>query len=299
MATEAPFPKTQCVALAMSAPAPYADAELVSERLAWEERASSFEPPDVLFTDLTIGGVEAEEATCAGACADRTMLYLHGGAFVAGSKRTHRRVTAALARRRFCRVFALNYRLAPEHSFPAAINDALAAVADLQSPLHEPSKLILAGDSAGGGLVLATMLALRDRRLPQPSCAWAISPWADLTRTVADFSRFQPDPVLDPRSLVRAASLYVGRHDAGDPLISPANGDYRELAPILLQVGAREMLIADAFAVAQASALANVSATLEILPDMDHSYVLTSGLDPRADQYIDQASAWIAARTQR
>lgn len=252
------------------------------------------------FHPLSLGGVAAEEARSGahGVPSDRTMLYLHGGGYVAGSCRTHHRVTAALARHGTARIVALDYRLAPEHPYPAALDDAVTAVLALLEQVDHPRALAIAGDSAGGGLALATLLALRDRGAALPGCAWLISPWTDLTRPAEDDPSCPPDPVLTAASLARSAAAYADGHDPFDPLISPAYGDFRSLPPMLVQVGAREMLIDDALAVIRAAAFANVSATLQVLPDMTHSYVLADGMHDAIEHHIDGAMRWITHHTE-
>lgn len=274
-------------------------ATLEQERADWEERSAAFRPPDIEFARIGLAGLPAEEVTYQGGSDSTgvTILYLHGGGYVAGSSRTHRRVTAALARRGIGRTVSIDYRLAPEHAFPAALHDVLAAISVLRPPTSNPAPLVLAGDSAGGGLVLATMLALRDRNLLQPNCSWLISPWTNLTRPADNESYCPHDPVLTSASLAQSAQLYVGAHDASCPLISPAYGDYTALAPMLVQVGARELLIDDALAVARAAAMANVEATIQIMPNLEHSYVLSANLDLRADRYFEDAISWIRLRT--
>lgn len=275
------------------------DTSLAQERAGWEARSALFQPGDVTFHTLSLGGVAAEEARnrAHGVPPDRTILYFHGGGYVAGSCRTHRRVTAALARHDTARIIALDYRLAPEHPYPAALDDAVAAVLAVLEQVEHPSALALAGDSAGGGLALATLLALRDRGAALPECAWLISPWTDLTRPAEDDPSCPPDPVLTAASLARSAAAYAGGHDRSDPLISPAYGDFRSLPPMLVQVGAREMLIDDALAVIRAAAVANVSATLQVLPDMTHSYVLADGRHDAIERHIDDAMRWIICHT--
>ncbi len=276
------------------------DALLAQERKDWEARSALFQPDDVTFHKLRLGGVEAEEvrSRTPGAPPARTILYLHGGGYVAGSCRTHRRVTAALARRGSARIVALDYRLAPEHPYPAALDDAVAAVLALLKTVAHPHALALAGDSAGGGLALATLLALRDRGAARPGCAWLISPWTDLTRPAENGPSCPPDPVLAPASLARSAAAYAAGHDFSNPLISPAYGDFRSLPPMLVQVGAREMLIDDALAIIRAASFANVSATLQVLPDMTHSYVLLAGLEDGVERLIDGAMRWMVHHTE-
>lgn len=273
----------------------HSDTPLARQRRDWEARAALFQPDDVTFQQLMLGSVAAEEAisrTC-GTLPDRVILYLHGGGYVAGSCRTHRRVTAALAQYDSARVIALDYRLAPEHPYPAALEDAVAAVLALLETVAHPRAIVLAGDSAGGGLALATLLRLRDHGAPRLGCAWLVSPWTDLTRPAGGGRPCPPDPVLCAASLAAAASAYAGERDASDPSISPAYGDFRSLPPMLVQVGAREMLIDDALAVVRAAALANVSATLQLLSDKTHSYVLLAGIEDGVASPIEDAMQWI------
>lgn len=276
-----------------------AETPLAQQRQEWEAHAALFQPNDVTFQKLTLGGVAAEEAiswTCA-TPPHRVILYLHGGGYVAGSCRTHRRVTAALARYDTARVIALDYRLAPEHPYPAALEDAVAAVLALLETVEHPRAITIAGDSAGGGLALATLLTLRDRGVPRLGCAWLVSPWTDLTRPADGGRPCPPDPVLTAASLARSAKAYCAGHDASDPRISPAKGDFRSLPPMLVQVGAREMLIDDALAITRAAAFANVSATLQVLPDMTHSYVLLAGLEDAVERPLDVAMHWMTHHT--
>lgn len=271
------------------------DPLLVRERADWEASAAVFRPDDVTFRRLELGGVGAEEASLRtdGAPPERAILYLHGGGYVAGSSRTHRRVTAALARHGGARVVALNYRLAPEHPYPAALDDAVAAILALRNTVEHSGAVALVGDSAGGGLALATLLALRDRGEALPGCAWLVSPWANLTRPADHDPSCPLDPILTPGSLARSAAAYVGRHDAAHPLISPVFGDLRSLPPLLVQVGTRELLIDDALAIVRAAAVANVSARLEVLASTTHSYVLFAGVEEDVDRQIDAAMQWV------
>lgn len=277
------------------------EASLALRRMEWERAADLFQADDVAFTPCSLGGVPAEEVRrrVGRTAPDATILYLHGGGYVAGSPRTHRPVTAALARQGLARVVALDYRLAPEHPHPAALDDAVEAVLALLGGGQEPERVALAGDSAGGGLALATMVALRNRGLAQPGCAWLVSPWTDLTRPAEGGRPCPPDAILSSASLARSAALYAGAHDLDGPLISPAGADLRGLPPTLIQIGAREMLIDDALAVARAAAFANVSLTLEVLPDMGHSYVLSNASERPVEKNIRHAARWIRTRLSR
>lgn len=276
------------------------DPSLAEERADWEATAALFQPDDVTFRQVEIGGVAAEEASGkTDGAPGRTILYLHGGGYVAGSCRTHRRVTAAMARQGVAQIFALDYKLAPEHPYPAALDDAVAAVCALRDTVEHPRAMALAGDSAGGGLALATLLALRDRGEALPGCAWLVSPWTNLTRSADHDPSCPPDPILTPGSLARSAAAYAGRHDASHPWISPAFGDLRSLPPLLIQVGAHELLIDDALAIVRAAAIANVAAMLEILPAMPHSYVLMAGVSADADHWINGAMRWVTLHTER
>jgi len=229
-------------------------------------------PADVHCHHVSADGVAAEWIEAPGADAG-VILYLHGGAYALGSIDTHREFIARLARAARMRGLATNYRLAPEHPFPAALEDTTAAYGWLLAQGVEPSRIIVAGDSSGGGLALAALIALRDAGKPLPAGAVCLSPWTDLTLSGASIQRKAlVDCMLDADSLEMYAKLYAGERDRRSPLISPLFADLSHLPPLLIQVGTDEILLDDAARCADRARQAGVDVTLEIWDEMFHVF---------------------------
>ena len=228
-------------------------------------------PDDVATERIDMGGVEGLNLTPPGAADRSSLLYLHGGGYGGGSSRSHAELAARVGRAAGSGVFAPDYRLAPEHPFPAALDDAVRAYTWLLG-LHggDAGAIALAGDSAGGGLALAASVRARDSGLPLPRALALISPWVDLTCTSPSWdSRFEGDPVLD-HSLREAAGSYLAGHDPHDPLASPLFADLTGMPPTLITVGTHEILYDDAVSLAQALEGAGVEARLEIGHELIH-----------------------------
>jgi len=229
-------------------------------------------PLDLETEPVSANGVPATWFIPPGA-ARGTMLYLHGGAFTIGSVDTHRELLGRLAKTTGRRILAIEYRLAPEHPFPAALEDALASFRWLLEQGHESRELILAGDSAGGGLALSAVLALRDTKEPLPAAVVCLSPWADLALEGSSIeSRAEADIILSSGGLRRMAVLYAGGRDLKSPQLSPVYADFHGLPPLLLQVGEDEILHDDCIRVAAKARDAGVQVTLEIYPQMFHVF---------------------------
>jgi acetyl esterase/lipase len=229
-------------------------------------------PADVHCQPVSAEGVAAEWIEAPGADAG-VILYLHGGAYALGSIDTHREFIARLARAVRMRGLAINYRLAPEHPFPAALEDSATAYDWLLAQGVEPSRIIIGGDSAGGGLALAALVALRDAGKPLPAGAVCISPWTDLTLSGASIqSKAHADCVLDADSLEMYAKLYAGERDRTTPLISPLLADLSGLPPLLIQVGTDEILLDDARRCADKARQAGVDVALQIWDEMFHVF---------------------------
>ncbi len=204
---------------------------------------------------------------------DRGVLYLHGGGYVLGSLNTHAELMARFAASCRAPVLGVDYRLAPEHPFPAAVDDAVAAYDRLVEQGIKPESIVLAGDSAGGGLALACMLALKAAGKPMPAGAVLLSPWSDLTATGDSINtRADVDPMISPALLQPMADTYVGTANPGDPLISPLFGDLTGLPPLLIQVGDFEILLDDSTRLAKAAEAAGVEVELEIFPGGFHVF---------------------------
>jgi monoterpene epsilon-lactone hydrolase len=240
-----------------------------------------------------LGGVPGEWVSAGGVPA-ATLLYLHGGGYFACSPVTHRAITGAFANRGF-QVFAPDYRLAPEHPFPAAVDDAVQVYKALLDQTPAPS-LIIAGDSAGGGLALATLLAARTAGLPMPSSAVLFSPWTDLAATGDSLkSNHKRDPMLRGERILEATGFYVNGANPKNPLISPLYADLTGLPPLSIQVGESEVLRDDSTRLAARATAAGVRVDLKIWENMPHVWPLFQVFLPEARAAIAEASAFIKA----
>ena len=235
-------------------------------------------PPDVRTLAVDAGGVPAEWTWTPVADPNRVLLYLHGGGYISGSIKSHRAMVAEAGRRARARTLALEYRLAPEHPYPAALQDALAGYCFLLSTDIDPKDIIVGGDSAGGGLTLALILSLRDAHLPLPGRAWCISPWVDLAMTGPSLaSKAAADPIIQKGYLIELATAYLDGTNERAPLVSPLYADLRGLPPIFIQVGSAETLLDDSVRLARALGEADVPVTLEVYRDMIHVWPLFFG----------------------
>ena len=253
-------------------------------------------PDDVRQSPTTIGGVSAIEVTAPGANvdADPVILYFHGGVYVIGSAATSVPLVAELARRTGVRVMTLDYRLAPEHPYPAAVDDAQDAYRGLVEQGVDPGRIALAGESAGGGLAVATLLALRDAGTPLPSCAFLMSPYADLTLSGDSVThREAVDRTLTPEGLRLRIPNYVAGADASDPLISPVFADLTGLPPLLIQVGSNEILLSDALRLARRAAMADVTVTLDVTDGVPHVFQAFAAMLDEADAALVRAAAFL------
>src|SRR3954447_6442367 len=253
-------------------------------------------PDDVRQSPTTIGGASGIEVTARGADADRVILYFHGGVYVIGSAATSVSLVAELARRTGARVITLDYRLAPEHPYPAAVDDAQDAYRGLLEQGVDPGQIALAGESAGGGLAVATLLGLRDAGTPLPSCAFLMSPYGDLTLSGDSMaSREAVDRTLTPEGLRLRIPDYVAGAEAADPLISPVFGDLTGLPPLLIQVGSNEILLSDALRLAERAAMADVTVTLNVTDRAPHVFQAFAAMLDEADAALDRASTFLKA----
>ncbi|MEO9191962.1 MAG: alpha/beta hydrolase [Acetobacteraceae bacterium] len=232
-------------------------------------------PPDVRVESVEASGVAAEWTVTPEADPNRVLLFLHGGGYVSGSIASHRAMVAEAGRQAGVRTLALGYRLAPEHPFPAALEDALSGYHFLLSSGIDPRNIVIAGDSAGGGLTIAALVSLRDAGVKLPSCGWCISPWVDLGMTGASMDgKAAVDPMIQKPYLQELATAYLAGGDPRAPLVSPLHADLRGLPPLLIQVGAAETLLDDSVRLAGVAGAADVAVTLEVYPEMIHVWPL-------------------------
>ncbi|RKN38532.1 alpha/beta hydrolase [Streptomyces hoynatensis] len=251
-------------------------------------------PEGVATRRTALGGRPALDLEPAGAADRRRLLYFHGGGYLVGSPDTHAGLAGALAARAGLRATSVDYRLAPEHPFPAAVDDGLAAYRALLAGGADPRELVVAGDSAGGGLGIATLLAAREAGLPQPAAVVVFSPWVDLTLSGASMrAKEEADPIFSEADIRAYADLYVGAGDRSHPLASPVLADLSGLPPLLVQAGANEVLLDDAVRLAGRAGAADVAATLEIGPGLPHVYQHEHGRLDEADAALDRAARFL------
>ena len=225
---------------------------------------------------------------------DRAVLYLHGGGYAICSLDTHRKLAGDISRASGMPLLLIDYRLAPEHPHPAAVDDALAAYRWLLDTRHPASRLGLAGDSAGGGLTMATLLAIRDAGLPMPAAAACLSPWVDLECAGESVTtRADLDPMVTGGLLKRMADWYLAGGDARAPLGSPLHGDLSGLPPLLVHVGEAEVLHDDSIRLADRARAAGVDVTLTVYPDMIHVWHSFAGMVPEATEAVAQVGAFL------
>ncbi|HET7409489.1 MAG TPA: alpha/beta hydrolase fold domain-containing protein [Paracoccaceae bacterium] len=225
----------------------------------------------------------------------KVVLYLHGGAYLAGSVTTHRHLGAALAGAAGARLLMPEYRLAPEHPFPAALEDAAAAYGHLLDAGYDAERIALAGDSAGGGLVFALLLRLAAEGRPLPCCAVGFSPWADMTGRAPSLNGNERRDVMLPAGrLPEVVRFYLRDHDAEDPLASPVFGNWRDPPPALIMASRSEILLDDAIGLAEALRRGGGDVRLELWRGLPHAWPLFAGLLPEADLAVAQAGAFIA-----
>jgi acetyl esterase/lipase len=230
---------------------------------------------DVSVEPVSANGVRAEWTSTPQADRYTALLYLHGGGFVIGSLDSHRHLVAEAGRAANAWALALDYRLAPEHPFPAAVEDALTGYRFLLSKGYGPDRIAIAGDSAGGGLVVSAMIAIRDAGLPQPSCGWCISPWVDMEAIGETMStKAAADPTVQRAGILDMAGMYLNGANPRSPLAAPLYADFAGIAPLLIQVGAVEIFLDDAIRLARAAGGADVRVDLQIWPDMIHVWHL-------------------------
>jgi acetyl esterase/lipase len=251
-------------------------------------------PPHVDVKQTTVGNIAAEWLRPVGTTDNRAVLYLHGGAYTMGSCTTHRALASRIAIASQTPALLPEFRLAPEYPFPAALEDGVAIYRWLIEQGISPQKMVVAGDSSGGGLAIALTVLLRDKDVPLPAAITCLSPWADLELTGESLTtRAQVDPMCSLEESQYHAVHYIGKHDAQAPLVSPIYADLHGLPPILIQVGDREILLSDAIRLTERARKDGVDAELEVWDGMWHVWHLFARYVPEGQRAIDKIGAFI------
>jgi acetyl esterase/lipase len=253
-------------------------------------------PAEVTVTRAVLGGVPVAEITVDGVEPRHVVLYFHGGVYVMGDAFLAAGLAAQVGRRTSAKVISVDYRLAPEHPYPAAVDDALAAYEALLHDGTAPCDIAFAGESAGGGLAIATLVNARDHGLPPPAAALAMSPYADLTLagTTMD-TKHAADPLLSREALQPRVTDYTSGQDAALGLISPVFADLSGLPPLIIQAGTHEVLLDDAVRLARQAAAADVEVTLDITPGVPHVFQAYYPILDEAAAALDRAGQFLSA----
>ena len=253
-------------------------------------------PDGVAVEPVKVGALAGEWLMPADRVDDRVVLYLHGGGYVLGSLETHRALAAQLSLKAGADVLTVDYRLAPEQAFPSAVHDAVDAFAWVRT-VRPDARVAMAGDSAGAGLAVAALTALRDAGSSLPSCVVCMSPWSDLALTGSSIDANEAnDPQMSRRLLEEMARAYLGGTDPGDPLASPVRADLRDLPPMLIQVGGAECLLDDGLALAAAAERSGVDVTLERWDGMFHVWHALAPRLPQAERALSAIGDWLRGR---
>lgn len=251
-------------------------------------------PDDVAVTHRVLGGIPVVDVEIAAVGTADVILYFHGGGYALGSATASVGLASELSRRANARAISVNYRLAPEHPHPAAVDDALAAYRGLLQEGHPPSRVAFAGESAGAGLTVATLVAARNAGLPMPCAAVLMSPWTDLTLSGPSMAaKAAVDPVLSEAALSRRVDDYVRGGDRSAPLVSPLFADLRGLPPLLIQAGSHEVLLDDATRLAAHAASADLTVSLEVTAGVPHVFQGFAGILDEGVEALASAGAFI------
>jgi len=285
------------VTLLRTRPAP-ATQDVIESRARFEKMGGFLGgAPDAKCEKVDVDGVPAEWVSAPDVDASRAVLYLHGGGYAIGSINTHRRLAFDISAASGARVLLLDYRLAPEHPFPAAVDDTATAWRWLLKQGFANTKLAIAGDSAGGGLTIATLVNLRDRKLGLPACAVAISPWVDLEGVGTSMTaRSEQDPMVQKAGLGWMADMYLAGKDARTPLAAPLHADLKDLPPVLVQVGTAETLLDDATRIAERLHRAGGEVKLSVWPNMLHVFPLFAPILSEGMEGCREIGQFIKAR---
>ena len=251
-------------------------------------------PEGVIVSETYAGGCRAYWNDAPGGSKDHVVLYLHGGGYVIGSPKSHERLVGHIAKAAGCRVLNVDYRLAPEHPHPAAVTDATNAYSWLLGQGYRPERIVISGDSAGGGLTLAMLLSLRDKGLPQPAAAVPLSPWTDLEGTGDSMDSNAPNDLIVQRDgLQGMAAEFLGEANPHDPLAAPLYGEYHGIAPLYIQVGGDETLLDDSTRVAAKAQADGCDVRIDIFPEMQHVFQASVGNMPEATDAVQRIGNYL------
>ena len=255
-------------------------------------------PKDVKVEHMSIGDMAAGWFILPNGNMEHFVLYLHGGGYIQGSIKSHQDLAARIARASKTKVLVIDYRLAPENPYPAALEDAVKAYKWLINDKNiSPDKIIIAGDSAGGGLTLCTLIKLRDEGLKLPAAAVCLSPWTDLAITSNTIrENMKKDPWLKLSELHFMSELYIGDNDPTNPLISPLFADLNSLCPLLIHVGTNEIILDDSIRFAEKAKKAGNEVTLEVFDDMIHVFQAFAAWAPEGQEAINKIGEYIQAK---
>ncbi len=263
--------------------------------LGFGELAS--EPDGVRYKDVVAGDVPAQWAIPEVSAPDSVLQYLHGGGYVIGSTATHRKLVGHLAKALGCRVLSVDYALAPEHPYPAQLTDSLAAYRWLLAEGFDPGRIAIAGDSAGGGLTIATMLKLRDGAGPLPAAAVVLSPWTDLEGTGESWvTRADVDIYVADGTDRAFTDLVLAGGDIRDPFVSPVHADLTGLPSLYIQVGDHEVLLSDSTRLADNARAVGGDVRIDVFPEMWHVFQQGAGTVPESDDALARIAAWLQPR---
>jgi epsilon-lactone hydrolase len=274
---------------------PIAQPTIEGMRAGMEQMVGAFPlAPDVKVEKTKLGNIDAEWMAAPDADVGRAILYLHGGGYVAGSINTHRDLAGRLSRAAKARVLVIDYRLAPEHPFPAPVEDAVAAYRSMLAQGLKPKRIVIAGDSAGGGLTAAALVAIRDAGLQAPAAGVCISPWADMEGSGDSMkTKAAVDPMVQKATLVNLANVYLAGKDPRSPLASPIYADLKGLPPLLIHVGGNETLLDDAVRLAERARKAGVAVMLEPWDGMIHVWHLFAPMLDEGQQAIERIGEFV------
>ncbi len=274
------------------------DADVNEQRRALRELLSAQPlPADVTVTAAELGGVPTAEITVDGVEPRHVVLYFHGGVYVMGDAALAADLASQVGRRTDAKVISVDYRLAPEHPYPAAVDDALAAYEALLDNGNAPSDIVLAGESAGGALAVATLVNARDHELPLPAAAFVMSPYADLTLAGTTMeTKSEVDPLMSREALQPRVADYTAGQHAALGLISPIFADLSGLPPLIIQAGSHEVLLDDAVRLARQAATADVEVTLDVTPRVPHVFQAYHPILDEAVAALDRAGQFLSAQ---